>query len=99
MNIKEKIIHALSLAERYPAELTGQIIVQLKYCLDVINEQEESNKIEKLNMGFLVLKYNEVSFSNEFCSLVSDIDFEIKQTYLSYAAKVRLGIHKKGKST
>jgi len=66
---------------------------QLKYCLEVVSEKASPDRLEELNMGLIAVR--EIDEREALYSLLTEIQYEMQHKYLSYAAKVRLNIHRR----
>lgn len=71
----------------------GSVLQQLAYCEAVSEGTASPEKLENLNMGLISVR--EMDDADEVASLIRSIQSELQEKYLSYAAKVRLGIHKR----
>jgi hypothetical protein len=69
------------------------VLNQLSYCKSVASGSESSERLESLTMG--VISVREMDDSDEVASAIRAIQYELQQQYLTYAAKVRLGIQKR----
>jgi len=83
--------------ESLPPELPWResVLAQLSYCEAVAKGAESPEHLEKLNMGWIVCRELDGDERGKMQSTVSSIQYELQQSHLSYAAKVRLGIHKR----
>lgn len=97
MDVIASIQWAAKVIESLPSELPwrGSVLSQLRYCEMVANGSESPERLETLNMGWIVSRELDGYESNTLQSTVSAIQYELQQSHLSYAAKVRLGIHKR----
>jgi hypothetical protein len=95
MDLQTNISWALSELERTPYPWRGAVQVQLRYCADVLRGAAPSDRLEQLNMGYVVLRELDGEEPNTLGKVVSEIQYDMQQQFLSYAAKVRLGIHKR----
>lgn len=71
------------------------VLTQLHYCAAVAKGTESPERLEQLNMGWIVSRELDGFEPNTIQSTVSAIQYELQQSHLSYAAKVRLGIHRR----
>ena len=71
------------------------VLAQLSYCAAVERGAEAPNRLEQLTMGRIVCRELDVYGLEELEELVSSIQYELQQKHLSYAEKVRLGIHRR----
>jgi hypothetical protein len=67
---------------------------QLVYCADVVRGHDKPGRLEKLNMGYVVLRELDGCEPNALMDSLPGIQLAMQLRYLDYAAKVRLGIHK-----
>lgn len=97
MDISSKIDWALKEIERLPQELSWRdsVLNQLNYCQRVLSKTEAPDCLEKLTMGYIALRELDGWEPDDIPKAISLIQYELQQTYLSYAAKVRLNIHRR----
>ena len=89
----ESIKKALLELARFKLPWQEMIQKQLEYCLEVISEKASPERLEKLNMGLIAAR--EIDEREPLHSLLMEIQYEMQHKYLSYAAKVRLNIHRR----
>lgn len=97
MDIVASIQWAAKEIESLPPALPWResVLAQLSYCEAVAKGAESPERLEKLNMGWIVSRELDGYEPGTLQSTVSSIQYELQQSHLSYAAKVRLGIHKR----
>ena len=91
--MEESIQKALSELERFKLPWQEMVQKQLEYCLEVISEKASLDRLENLNMGLIAVR--EIDGREALHSLLMEIQYEMQHKYLSYAAKVRLNIHRR----
>ena len=70
------------------------VLAQLDYCAKVIAGGASPDELEHLTMGLISVREMD-TWPEEFPSLIRQIQYDMQQKHLSYAAKVRLGIHRR----
>lgn len=91
--MQDKIEKALKELERFNLPWQEMVRKQLKYCREVDLENNSSERIEELNMGLVAVR--EIDQTEPLYILLTEIQFEMQQKYLSFSAKVRLGIQRR----
>lgn len=97
MEISEKIAWAQKEIESLPKELPGResVLNQLRFCQAVMAQTEPPDRLEQLTMGYIVFRELDGWEPDDLPKAISSIQYELQQKYLSYAAKVRLNIHRR----
>lgn len=97
MEILPAITKAEEAIKRLPPGLgwLPSVLAQLNYCAAVERGAEPPDRLEQLTMGRIVCRELDGYGLQELEELVSSIQYELQQAYLPYAAKVRLGIHRR----
>lgn len=97
MEILPAIARAEEEIRRLPQALSwsSSVLAQLTYCAAVERGTESPDRLEQLTMGRIVCRELDGYGLEELEDLVSSIQYELQQKYLPYAAKVRLGIHRR----
>jgi hypothetical protein len=97
MDIHSSIQWAEMEMEKLPPELSwrNSVLEQLRYCAAVAQGKENPERLEQLTMGRIVSRELDGYEPKTLQSTVSSIQYELQQSHLSYATKVRLGIHKR----
>ena len=96
-----EILSAIAKAEKEIKRLPGKlgwvpsVLEQLTYCVSVERGTESPARLEQLTMGRIVCRHLDGYGLPELEELVSSVEYELQQKYLPYAAKVRLGIHRR----
>ena len=73
----------------------SSVLAQLSYCAAVERGTESPDRLEQLTMGRIVCRELDGYGLAALEELVYSIQFELQQKHLPYAAKVRLGIHRR----
>ncbi len=89
--MREQIESALSELSRFNIGWKDNVKEQLDYCISVLDEQSSVENLEKLNIGLIAIR--EIDPREPLHKLLKLIQYEMQKQHLSYAAKVRLGIH------
>ena len=97
MEILAKISKAEEAIRQLPRGLgwTESVLAQLAYCAAVECGTQLPERLEQLTMGRLVCRELDGYGLEELEASVSSIQYELQQMHLPYAAKVRLGIHRR----
>ena len=91
--MEESINKALSELVKFRLPWQEMVQKQLEYCLQVVSGQKSPERLEELNIGLIAVR--EIDERENLYSLLTGIQYEMQGKYLSYAAKVRLNIHKR----
>jgi hypothetical protein len=70
------------------------VLAQLDFCSDVVLGKAAPDRLEHLTMGLISVREMD-GWSGDFPGLLSQIQYDLQQQHLPYAAKVRLGIHRR----
>jgi len=70
------------------------VLAQLDYCAAVAAGRDDPEGLERLTMGLISVREMD-GWPEEFPALIRQIHYDMQQEYLPYAAKVRLGIHRR----
>ena len=97
MEILAKISKAEEAIRQLPSGLgwTESVLAQLAYCTAVECGTQPPERLEQLTMGRIVCRELDGYGLEELEETVSSIQYELQQKHLPYAAKVRLGIHRR----
>ena len=97
MDTAQQIEWAAKQVEALPHELSWRtsVLRQLQYCQAVLSGTEPPERLEELTMGFIAVRELEGWQPEELPRTISAVQYELQQRYLPYAAKVRLGIHRR----
>jgi hypothetical protein len=97
MDIRSSIQWAKAEIEKLPTELPwrGSVLTQILYCEAVEDGTESPDRLEQLTMGWIVMREMDGYEPDTLQKTVSAIQYELQQKRLPYAAKVRLGIHRR----
>jgi hypothetical protein len=99
MDLLVAIDRALDEVARYQGTSWHESVKnQLVYCAEVVRDHEKPGRLEKLNMGYIVLRELDGCEPNALMDALPEIQLAMQLRYLDYAAKVRLGIHKMRKT-
>jgi hypothetical protein len=86
-------------AKREIAALPGSlqwresVLRQLEFCNNVLAGAVPPERLEDLNMGYIAVRELDGVEPLELSRAIAAIQYELQQQFLSFAAKVRLGIH------
>lgn len=94
MKVASEIAELKAKVSALPSELPWResVLEQLSYCAEVVSGAQTPDRLEKLTMGSIVLR----EFEGEaWAEALSSMQLQLQQVHLPYAAKVRLGIHRR----
>jgi hypothetical protein len=91
--MEESIKQAISELKTFNLPWKDMVQKQLEYCLEVVSGKSSPEQLEKLNIGLIAVRELEKSYA--LFDLLTEIQYEMQHKYLTYAAKVRLNIHKR----
>lgn len=97
MDISSSIQWAAQEIEKLPAGLPWResVLTQLRYCSAVVAGKEPPERLEQLTMGWIVMRELDGWEPDTLQKTISQISYDLQQLHLPYAAKVRLGIHRR----
>jgi hypothetical protein len=75
-------------------EWRDSVLAQLEFCSAVVLGQAAPDQLEHLTMGLISVREMD-GWPGDAPSLLRQIQYDLQQEHLPYAAKVRLGIHRR----
>lgn len=72
-----------------------RVLNELDFCQAVLSGLAAPGRLEHLTMGLIAVRGLDEWGLDDLSNAISSIQHEMQQKYLSYAAKVRLGIHRR----
>lgn len=91
-DIENKILQAKIELKRFNLPWKDMVAEQLKYCLSIVSKESTPERVEELNIGLIAVR--EIDSSENLHSLLIEIQGHMYSNYLSFSAKVRLGIQR-----
>jgi hypothetical protein len=70
------------------------VLAQLDFCSDVVSGKAAPDRLEHLTMGLISVREMD-GWAGDVPGLLRQIQYDLQQEHLPYAAKVRLGIHRR----
>ena len=72
------------------------VLTQLDYCAAVTSGLDDPAQLERLNIGLIAAREMDGwPNDDELPRRLMEVQYDLQDKYLSYAAKVRLGIHRR----